>query len=103
MSSEISESLLQLRNLCKDLLDAFAKLLSLLEKFQEARDVISDLPDAQTLLKEQGYTGISMPDIFSADFEIFNHKRELGDILQVASAFIKIIHQNYPDLITDAE
>jgi hypothetical protein len=44
-----------------------------------------------------------MPDIFSADFEIFNHKRELGDILQVASAFIKIIHQNYPDLITDAE
>jgi len=60
---EVSESLLQLRKLHRNLLDAFDKLNSLLESIQKVRDVISDLPDAHTMLKEQGYTDISMADI----------------------------------------
>jgi esterase/lipase len=51
MSMEVLESLLQLRKLHKDLLDAFDKLNSPLEIVQKVRDVISDLPDAHAVLK----------------------------------------------------
>jgi len=51
MSMEVLESLLQLRKLHKDLLDAFDKLNSPLEIVQKVRDVISDLPDAHAMLK----------------------------------------------------
>jgi hypothetical protein len=70
---EVLESLLQLRKFHRDLLDAFDKLNSVLENVQKVRDVISDLPDTHTMLKEQGYTDISMADINTAHFEIFLH------------------------------
>jgi len=100
---EVSESLLQLRKLHRDLLDAFDKLNSFLESVQKVRDVFSNLPDAHTMLKEQGYTDISMADINAAHFEIFLHKTELKGILQLAPVYLKIFHENYPELMIDAE
>jgi hypothetical protein len=52
MSSEISASLFQLRALHEELLAAFDKLYSLLDKLQEAQDIISYIPDAHSMLSK---------------------------------------------------
>jgi hypothetical protein len=64
---------------------------------------MSNLPDAHTMLKEQGYTDINMANINATHFEIFLHKRDLKGILQLAPVYLKIFQENYQESMNVAE